>query len=102
VDEVEIGGQSGHFLRLRRTSPQDSETIWSYEATLSWPAGTATTEVVEHGGWLAPFFRELADAWSGFDGAKEYGSLEGQLHLSCTHDGLGTVACVVTLEPPWL
>ena len=59
--------------------------------------------VYEHddGNLLAAFFRELAEAWRGFDGVKKYRSLEGHLELACTHDGLGTVECRVTLGQPW-
>ena len=47
--------------------------------------------------------REIAVAWRGFDGVREYASLEGQLRLAFTHDGLGTIRCevaVARLEPP--
>jgi hypothetical protein len=50
---------------------------------------------------LAPFIRSLADAWKGFEGTREYASLEGQLVLSCQHDGMGTVSCAVTVCQPW-
>ena len=101
MDEVVLDGENGRTLTLRRLSSRDDEGIWKYEATLSIPAASATSEVYDLGDRLGPFFRELADAWNGFDGVKEYSSLEGQLHLACTHDGVGTVSCVVTLRQPW-
>jgi hypothetical protein len=75
--------------------------MWSYIATLSFPEGMVSIEVHDYGPWLGPFMRELANAWRGFDGLKEYRSCEGQLLLSCEHDGLGTVECRVTLRQPW-
>lgn len=75
--------------------------MWSYSATLTFAEGEASTEVHEHGGSLAPFLRELADAWRGFEDTRTYGSLEGQLTLSCRHDGLGSIVCNVTLGQPW-
>lgn len=98
--EVVLNGQNGRELRLRRLAQRDVEQLWSYEATLSLPSGHATIEVVDHGDRLGSFLREVADAWQGFGDAKEYSSLEGQLRLSLTHDGRGTVACVVTLGQP--
>jgi hypothetical protein len=49
---------------------------------------------------LGRFFRDLANRWQGFDGSKNYGTMEGQLDLSCQHDGRGTVTCMVTLRQP--
>jgi hypothetical protein len=43
---------------------------------------------------------DLANSWRGFDGARDYRSLEGQLGFSCRHDGRGTVMCKVTLRQP--
>lgn len=96
-----LDGQDGRTLTLRRTARRDSEAGWAYEATLAFPEASARTIVYDHGDWLGPFFRELAEAWSGFNGVKECGSLEGQLHLACTHDGRGTVECRVTLCQAW-
>jgi Family of unknown function (DUF6228) len=101
MDEVVLDGQNGRELTLRRVARRDGDAMWSYEAALTLPSAHATAEVVDHGNWLGPFFQDLAESWQGFDGTKEYGSLEGQLHLACTHDGRGTVACVVTLGQPW-
>jgi len=46
------------------------------------------------------YIRDIADAWQGFDDAKKYSSLEGQVQLSCRHDGKGVVECTVTLRNP--
>ena len=50
---------------------------------------------------LPQFIRELADAWKGFEGVREYASTEGHLALACEHDGLGTVVFRVTVGQLW-
>jgi hypothetical protein len=47
---------------------------------------------------LAAYFEELASAWKGWAGKKEWSSVEGDFSLSCTSDGLGHVAMRVTLK----
>ena len=101
MNEVVLDGKNGCVLSLRRVVFPGPEAHLVYQATLTLPSATGTTEVWDDPDLLAPFFRRLADAWSGFDGVVEYRSLERQMHLACTHDGVGTVACVVTLGEPW-
>lgn len=50
---------------------------------------------------LPKIFRRAADQWRGFQGAIEFASIEGQLKLSLTHDGKGTLNCVATVRQPW-
>jgi hypothetical protein len=88
---------------LSEPGPQDQDDIWYYRAVLTLPEGSVETKVWDSGENLANFLRDLADAWQGFDGVKEFSSLEGQLAFSCRHDGRGTVECTVKLgqlEPP--
>jgi len=47
---------------------------------------------------LLQFFAELASQWKGWTGEKEWNSVEGDLGLSCTSDGLGHVAMRVKLK----
>jgi hypothetical protein len=104
VDEVDLDGENGRHLRLSNPTPWDSEDIWSYDAELSLAEVTVRTTIWDHGDQLARFLRQLADGWAGFDGVMEFSSLEGQLALSCRHDGRGTVECRVTLgrlNPPF-
>lgn len=91
---------NGRSLTLRRDIAPDSERIWRFVATLSLPQGSVTTPVLDLGPGLATFIREVAAEWRGFDGLKEYATLEGQLFLSCRYDGKGTVNCSVTLRQP--
>jgi hypothetical protein len=47
---------------------------------------------------IVPFFDDLANHWRGWEGAKIWGSLEGQLKLACTRDKLGHLFLRVTLQ----
>jgi len=47
---------------------------------------------------LVAFLDELAREWKGWQGEKEWKSVEGDLALSGTADGLGVVALRVTLK----
>lgn len=44
-------------------------------------------------------FANLARHWSGWSGELTWGSLEGELTLRCSHDGLGHVTIRVDLRP---
>lgn len=46
---------------------------------------------------LVRFFEDLAKSWKGFDGEKEWSSLEGEFSLRCTSDSLGHFALEVTI-----
>jgi len=47
--------------------------------------------------WSA-FFRDLAEHWRGWSGAKEHESLEGHIHLTCTRDNAGHIDVRVRLR----
>lgn len=47
--------------------------------------------------WSA-FFRDLAEHWRGWSGAKEHGSVEGHLHITCTRDSAGHIDVRVRLR----
>ena len=47
---------------------------------------------------MALLFEELTASWKGWEGAKEWSSVEGDFSLSCKSDGLGHVAIEVTLK----
>jgi Family of unknown function (DUF6228) len=103
MSELVLDGVNGRRITLSEPGHQDQDGIWSYRAVLSLPDGSVETKVWDIGDGLVKFLRELADAWQGFEGTKEFSSLEGQLVLSCRHDGRGTVECTLSLgrlEPP--
>ena len=47
---------------------------------------------------LVKFFEDLARNWKGFDGEKEWSSLEGEFSLSCSTDNLGHFALEATIR----
>ena len=98
-----LDGENGRRLRLQSLERRGQDL--SYIATLELSEGHASVTVYEYGTGLPDFLRSVADAWQGFSDVKEYTSLEGDLVLSCRHDGLGTVECEVTVgrssPPEW-
>jgi hypothetical protein len=99
--EVTLTAENGRTLRLDSVERGGDGRIDSFQVTLTFPGGAATATVHEYGTVLPNFFRELADAWRGFDGVKSFASLEGELSIEAHHDGLGTVYCEVSLGQPW-
>ena len=100
MERVELNAGNGRRLFLERVSGRDVDPVWSFRATLLVQEATVTTIVYEHGRRLVAYFRELADGWRGFDGVTSFVSLEGQLMIDASHDGLGTVWCDVRLREP--
>jgi Family of unknown function (DUF6228) len=47
---------------------------------------------------LPAFLAALHADWRGWPGSREWRSIEGDITLSCTHDGLGHIAARVTIE----
>jgi hypothetical protein len=43
-------------------------------------------------------FDEMASQWRGWPGEKRWSSLEGEIRLACTHDGLGHIEIRIDLE----
>ena len=97
-----LTGQNGRRLLLDLPVATSLEQpSWAFMASLEMESGTVTNGVHEFGDGLVLFFRDLASSWRGWDGEKEYASLEGGLAISATHDGLGTVSLRVQLRQPW-
>ena len=96
-----IVGQNGRRLILD-TSTLDvrGEPNDRYNAILDIESGTVSTLVREYSSWLPRYFHDLSNSWRGWAGEKTFESLEGELLLSATHDGLGTVELWVTLRKP--
>lgn len=92
--------ENGRTLKLCNVVRSGDGSV-DYDATLTVPGGSVTKTVHEYGTGLPGFFRDLANAWQGFDDAKSFGSLDGELTIDARHDGLGTVFCEVTLRQPW-
>jgi hypothetical protein len=49
-------------------------------------------------GGLAEYFERLAQEWRGWKGECRWASLEDDVELVATHDGLGTIALAVSLR----
>ena len=47
---------------------------------------------------LAKFFAELAADWKGWQGTRNWSSLEGEFEIECEHDGLGNIRTVARLH----
>ncbi|WP_233874097.1 DUF6228 family protein [Paraburkholderia adhaesiva] len=97
MDCVEVKScHGGGSLNLRVTSRASDETL--FIATLTDPPFHgevgASTYVV---GPISAFFREMAEAWTGWDGAKSWTSIDGDLNLSATITRLGQVALTIEL-----
>ncbi len=88
-----------------------SDPKWSgseldyFTATITAEGLKATGQIYAYGAaTLTGFFEELATAWRGWEGAKEWESVEGDLEFAATHDGLGNVtlrARVAKLGEGW-
>jgi hypothetical protein len=48
--------------------------------------------------YLADYWMELAGAWDGWSGEKNWGSLEGDLKFFGSHDGKGTVTIKIQMQ----
>lgn len=97
MPELVLDGVNGRSLTLSEPTARDPDGIWSYRAALALPEGHGETMVWDIGDDLATYLHELAEAWEGFEGVKEFNSLEGQLSLVCRHDGRGSVECTATV-----
>ena len=47
---------------------------------------------------LIYFFKDLAKSWKGWEGQKRWNTLESDVILTATHDGIGHVALLVELN----
>lgn len=97
--ELVLEAEDGRRLTL--TNLGGTADNLSYSATLTTETAEGRVGVWEHQTGLPQFIRDLADAWKGFEGVKEYASTEGHLKLACEHDGLGTVICRVAIGKLW-
>jgi hypothetical protein len=86
--------RDGFEFALDQTSRADY-----YQAELACGSMNAAVEFYEMGlRPVKPFFDDLAASWRGWDGERQWTALEGEVRLSATHDGLGTVTLAVELR----
>ncbi len=76
--------RSEDYVRVSLTSPEFSGAI----------------DVYSHDGFnhLVSFFESLAQDWKGWDGARVWGSLEGDFEVSATNDRRGHISLSVLLH----
>lgn len=93
---------AGALLSIRREDaatlhPDLNDGYWT--ASLTCCGVEASLRLYEIGlGGLSRFFAELAQDWRGWNGERRWESLEGDLSLVATHDGLGTVTLTARLR----
>jgi hypothetical protein len=103
-EEVLIGGAAGSLtfsigapvgspvevvtLSVEVSGLRAAEEVWLAE----WEGGPAS---------LVGYFVDLADAWRGWAGTKEWSGGSGEVRLSATHDGIGHVELLVELGVHW-
>lgn len=95
--------------RLTLTDPIiEFGNVGRYRVTLDSSGLHATADVYAYGDdGLVGFIDELAREWRGWDGVKDWHSLEGHLSLSATADRLGHVSVEVRIQAdpsgePWI
>jgi hypothetical protein len=89
------------FLRLH--SPDFSgDAVEYFTAELSVRTMHAEVRVYAYrADGLPDLFEEMASEWRGWRVAKRWESLEGELKLTATHDGLGHIALDIVLGEPY-
>jgi hypothetical protein len=91
----------GGALEFRGAIPRglDGYDGTTFIAALVGRPVTAAVDVydIQPQGWSA-FFRDLAEHWRGWSGAREHGSLEGHLQVTCTRDTAGHIELRVRLR----
>lgn len=103
MEELVLDGINGRTLVIRKMDDgaASSGGPADYRVTLTLPEFAVDIDMWERISFLACFLREVAEAWQGFVGVKEYESTEHELHMACRHDGTGRVECLVTLRRTW-
>ncbi len=106
MDEFLIGSTDGiGSLLFYDRSPLDSqlplEHFWVRVTDLNLSAAGRVCEGYVSG-HPARLFAELAHQWSGWPDELTWESIEGELLLRCSHDGLGHIAICVELRSGYM
>jgi hypothetical protein len=106
VDELFIDSRDGSgFLRFHSRefgTPGGGSALEYFNAELKVKTMRAEVRVYAYGAQgLASLFEETAREWRGWKGVKAWESLEGELKLAATHDGLGHIGLLVEMGPPY-
>jgi hypothetical protein len=99
---VRIGRESSTALVVAPPTVDDEGSAHSFvrlEAAGALARGEMELESSSGGfGAFTAYFREIAEAWRGWSGTKDWRDDGGTLSLSASHDGVGLVTLRVTLS----
>jgi Family of unknown function (DUF6228) len=103
MEEPFVLHQAGTSRRWTLHRPIDTYGdgyIWTVRAQISDYGMSAVTsaKLDGDGSDLGAFFQLLADGWRGWEGARTWRSLDGEMEIDARHDGRGHVAIGVTLR----
>lgn len=89
MNEAKIGHQGALNFFVESTTRNSAGTTDYLTVTAELEGLRATKSVYDFDGWsgLLSFFEGLARNWRGWDGEKNFDSLEGDFRLSAKHDG---------------
>jgi hypothetical protein len=102
VEELWIPSSDGGggLLFYDRVPFEREKTLDRYWVRIAGPDLTASREV--YAGYApshpASLFADMARRWSGWEGDLTWESLEGEMTLGCSHDGLGHISIGVELR----
>lgn len=96
-----IVAENGRTLRVSQVVAGDDHG-WTYSVDLELESAKGGVGVYDYGTPQLPvFFSALAADWRGFEEAREFVTLEGDFSIRATHDGKGTVTCLIRVRQPW-
>lgn len=93
MDEFVISYAGDELVFFERIPTDRSKPIEYFSLRISQPDLTAQGRVWDYcPSHPAQLFANMARQWGGWQGELEWSSLEGELTLRCSHDGLGHVS----------
>ena len=99
MDEFVISYAGEELVFFDRLPPNRSEPLDYFSFRISQPNLTAQRRVYGYlSSDLAQFFADMARQWDGWQGELVWTSLESELTLRCSHDGLGHISIRVDLR----
>jgi hypothetical protein len=102
MEAIDLGREGSARLVISNPRRGPEGDLWSVVATLKSDGLEAQRAVTVHYATcmdeLIDYLDDLALHWQGWDGLKEYKSLEGELALSARNDGYGHVRLMVSME----
>jgi len=103
VEEVTIkSSRSAGELKFSEPKPPSLGRVVEYcRVTLKdRDIATSSARIYEAAGAVT-LFADMAANWRGWEGAKQWSSVDNDFALSCTSDTQGAVAMLVTLKGPY-